>query len=264
MLVFCPDFTRRSYLAPEYLVSLDELCQRDYGESYFPSSIICLDLDSYETAQSGDNDATMDASIGIANYGNNRVSYPRHLLVELRIDYKTTNNFDYRNMVQKVSHSRAILSPEPIDSIICFIFSTQLAPKAKNDFSRRARQDKSIALWNAMSTTDFLNLVHDSSSLPYQPVNDMEAIRRSLDLQYGEGGVDKADIQVKYWMEMMDKYEQRYMRAENDLIASVLISFLESLSFPAGSIEDEFIKLRIDDIKRYKSDYKKSNVALTL
>lgn len=251
MLVFCPDFTRQSRLAPQYMVSLDELCKRDYGKSCFPNAIFCLDLDAYESSKTGNNDATMDAAVGIANYIDNRESSSRHFLVELRLDYKSTNHFDYNNMAQKVSHSKSILLPEPLEPYVCFIYSTQLTPKAQNDFSRRARQQKDVFFWKAMSPSDFLNYVFDKSALPYQPLNDLDAIRKSLELKYDEGGIDSADCLVKFWMEQMDKYVQRYMHAENKAIASVLLSFLESLSCPDNTIEKDFVELRIEDVKRY-------------
>lgn len=193
----------------------------------------------------------MDAAVGIANYVNNKESSSRHLLVELRLDYKSTNHFDYKNMALKVSHSKSLLLPEPVEPYVCFIYNTQLTPKAKNDFSRRARQQKDIAYWKAMSPFDFVNYVYDKGSLPYCSLNDLVAIRKSLKHKFDEGGINSADCLVKFWMEQMDKYEQRYMRAENKAIANVLLSFLESLSYPDGTIEKDFVELRIEDVRRY-------------
>lgn len=252
MLVFSPDFTLRSRLYPDYVVSLDELCVRDYGASFFPSSILCIDLDRYESSQTGNNDATMDSAVGISDYVNNRESSSRHLLVELRFDYKSTNNFDYDNMKQKVMHSRSVLLPEPVNSTVFFLYSSQVAPKAKNDFSRRAKQDKLIATWEATSVDGFLNYIKDKSILPYQPLNNLDNIRNSLEREFNNGGLDEVDGLLVYWMEQMDKYEQRYMRSENEAIVSVLLSFLNSLTFPEGSLEKDFVQLRKDDVTRYR------------
>lgn len=252
MLVFSPEFTLRSQFSPKFVVSLNDLCQRDYGYSLFPSSILCIDLDTFECSQSRNNNATIDAAVGISDYVNNRERTCRHLLVELRFDYKSTHNFDYDNMKQKVTHSRSILLPEPVNSKVFFLYNEQVAPKARNDFSRRAKQDKVIASWEAMSADSFLNYIKDKSKLPYQPLNDMDAIRMSLESKYNDGGLDAADGLLVFWMEQMDKYEQRYMRSENEAIVSVLLAFLNTLSFPAGSLEKAYVQLRIDDVTRYK------------
>ena len=72
-LVFDNAFVQGHVLATRFLSDLDTLCKRDYkGVEYFHKTIDCLDMDAYESSLSGDNDATMDASIGVATYENNR------------------------------------------------------------------------------------------------------------------------------------------------------------------------------------------------
>ena len=82
MFVFSPGFTRQSKLAASHLADLNELCKRDYGKAYFPGSIICLDLDAFEASRTGNNDATMDAATGMADWQKNHSSNDRHLLIE--------------------------------------------------------------------------------------------------------------------------------------------------------------------------------------
>ena len=84
--IYCEAFTRNSYLANRFLSNLDALCLRDYGRPFFNKSIICLDLDAYESSVEGNNMPTMDASVGVADYNANRVSSRRHLLVELQVN----------------------------------------------------------------------------------------------------------------------------------------------------------------------------------
>lgn len=83
MFVFSPGFTRQSKLAASHLADLNELCKRDYGKAYFPGSIICLDLDAFEASRTGNNDATMDAATGMADWQKNHSSNDRHLLSQL-------------------------------------------------------------------------------------------------------------------------------------------------------------------------------------
>ena len=121
-LVFDNAFVQGHVLAARFLSDLDALCRRDYnGVDYFHLTIACLDMDAYESSLSGDNDATMDASVGVANYQDNRVSDCRHLLVELRFKYKSTNNFKVENMRQKVNHTKNLLQGDRVhDEMIFF------------------------------------------------------------------------------------------------------------------------------------------------
>ena len=121
-------------MAPAFLAELNDLCRRDYGKTFFAEPIACIDLDAYETACSGNNDATMDAATGLADWQNNHASSDRHLLVELRFGYRSASNFDLSNMKRKVIHSRNILAPERINGQIVFLYEPNVAAQAKNYF----------------------------------------------------------------------------------------------------------------------------------
>ena len=76
--------------------TLNAVSRRDYGNTYsFRPDIECLDMDTYEknVLRKGQPDCTVDAVIGISTYENNRVSSPRLLLVELRMDYDNIKIF---------------------------------------------------------------------------------------------------------------------------------------------------------------------------
>lgn len=251
MLVYCPEFTNRSKLASCYLKDINEICLRDYNEAYFPESLICLDLDSYETSCSGNNDATMDAATGIADYQQNHMSSPRHLLIELRFGYKSTQNFSLSNMKRKIAHSKSILSPERIHGRVAFIYTPEVAPKAKSFFSRLAMVDHEVKIWDAMDVEGFRNNVLDASKLPYQAENDLNAIESDLNKKYSSGGLDALDILLKYWIEKMELYNLRYKQAESNEIAKVIQSFLRSIQMAKGSFEEEYLKLRMEDISHF-------------
>jgi hypothetical protein len=255
MLVFCPDYTQKSHLAPTYLSELNALCRRDYGRDYFASSIICLDLDGYETQQSGNNDATMDAAMGIADWVHNHNSRERHLLIELRLDYKSTRNFDLSNMKRKVSHSRDILNPEFVDDNAVFLFETYVASKAKHYFSRLAKQDPVVKTWVVMDVDGFNNYIFNCASLPYEPENNLNKIEEDLKNKFKNGSIDAISGLVKYWVDQMQLYNLRYKQAESNAIASVILSFLQSLSFPQGSIESDYLALIIEDVKPFVQDF---------
>ena len=251
MIVYCPDFTNQSKLASGYLKDINKICFRDYKEAYFHDPLMCLDLDAYEASCSGDNDATMDAATGIADYQNNQMSSPRHLLIELRFGYKSTQNFDLGNIKRKVSHSKSILSPERVHGRVAFIFTPEMAPRAQNFFSRLAKVDHEVNSWDAMDVEGFRNSVLDASKLPYQAETDLDAIVSDMNKKYSLGGLDSLDIILKYWIERMELYNLRYKLAESNEIAKVILTYLQSIRVVNSSFEAEFLALRMEDISYF-------------
>lgn len=251
MYVYSPDFTRQSKLATPYLANLNELCEHDYGKSYFPGSIVCLDLDAYETSQTGNNDATMDAAAGMADWKENHSSNDRHLLIELRFGYRSTSNFDLGNMKQKVTHSRDILKPERVNEQVVFIYEPGVAAQAQNYISRISRQDKDVRTWKAMDVEGFGDYIVDRASLPYEPENDLDNLVKDLSQKFDDGGLSAMDSLLKYWIEQMERYNLRYKHAESNVIAKSILSYLQTLSFDEGTFENEYLSLRIDEISRF-------------
>ena len=254
MFVYSPDYTYQSHLSPSYLAELNDLCQRDYCRLYFRDTIVCLDLDAYESACSGDNDVTMDAATGIAEWRDNHASGDRHLLVELRFGFKSTQHFDFVNMKRKVAHSRDIMNPELINDEVVFLYDPEIAPHAKSVFSRLSAQYKEIKKWQAMDVEGFNNYVVNRDTLPYKPENNLNEIEEDLKKKFALGGLNLLDGLVKYWLEQMSTYNLRYKHAESDAIARVILAFLRSLSFDEGTIEAEFLSLRIEDVEHYIRD----------
>lgn len=250
MLVYCPEFTNKSKLAPDYLKDINEICFRDYRRAYFPEALLCLDLDAYEASRSGNNDATMDAATGIADYKNNHKASPRHLLVELRFGYKSTQNFDLNNMKRKVAHSRSILSPERIYERVAFIYTKEVAPRARSIFSRLAKADHDLETWDAMDIEGFRNNVLEATQLPYQPENNLEEIVDAINKKHTEGGLEALDVFLKYWIEKMHQYNLRYKHAESDAVAQVIVEALQALVME-NSFEKEYLDLRIDEFKSF-------------
>ena len=251
MFVYSPGFTRQSKLATSYLADLNELCKRDYGKAYFSGSIICLDLDAFEASRTGNNDATMDAVTGMADWQKNHSSNDRHLLIELRFGYRSTSNFDLSNMKQKVSHSRDILAPERVNDQVVFIYEPKVAAQASNYFSRLSRQDREVRTWKAMDVEGFGNYIVDSATLPYEAESDLDGLVKELRQKFDAGGLSALDSLLKYWIEKMDTYILRYKHAESHAIAQSMLAFLQTLSFDKGTFEDEYLTLRIEEIGRF-------------
>ena len=251
MFVYSPGYTQNSQLAPRFVTEINQICVRDYGRPFFSTDFCCLDLDAYESSRSGDNDATIDAAAGMAEYLHNRVTSHRHLLVELRFDYQSTKHFDLGNMKRKVAHSVDLLQPERVHDEVLFMYSPQLAPQALNYFKSLSHVDKAVSKWKAMSVSDLNNYVFDKDQIPYEPINNLDEIAKNLKDKYAQGGLDAADRILKHWLDQMAEYHSHYMLEENDAIARVLLDFLQSLSPAAGSFEEEYLSLRKEDVGMY-------------
>lgn len=251
MFVYSPDFSRQSKLATSCLAELNELCERDYGKSYFPESIVCLDLDTYEKSLSGKNDATMDAATGMADWQKNHSSNNRHLLIELRFGYRSTSNFDLVNMKQKVTHSRNILTPERINEQVVFIYEPNVASQACNYFSRLSRQDREVRTWKAMDVEGFGNYIVDSATLPYEAENDLDKLVKELRQKFEKGGLTALDLLLQYWIEQMGRYNLRYKHAESNAVARAMLAYLRTISLNKDSLESEYLAIRIGEISRF-------------
>ena len=89
VLVYANDVVANLPINSAFKVSLSNIAIRDYGKDYgLSNQVSAVDVDAYEKSFSGNDDKTIDAAIGIANYINNSIKSPRLLLVELRVDYK--------------------------------------------------------------------------------------------------------------------------------------------------------------------------------
>lgn len=251
-LIYCEAFTKSSFLANRFLSDLDSLCIRDYGRSFFNKSIMCLDLDAYESSVAGNNMPTIDASVGVADYDANRISSRRHLLVELRFDYKSTGCFDAKNMAQKYDHSRAILMSEGVAEEALFIYKGSVAGQAKNYFKRYCLRFPSMKFWKAVDVEHYNDFVRPIDAFPYEPINDLDALAADFMRKYEAKGIEGVDVLLGYWIGRMDDYIVKYNHLESSMIATTIIRVLDQLSLsPMGSEEKEYISLVKEDLKKY-------------
>lgn len=59
------------------------------------------------------------------------------------------------------------------------------------------------------------------------------------------------DSLLKYWIEQMELYNLRYKHAESNAIAKSILNFLQTISFEEDTFEDEYLALRIEDIRKF-------------
>jgi len=221
VLVFADDYREGHRLAAHFSSDLDTLCRKDYGHAYFNQVIKCLDIDDFETSCSGQNDCTMDASVGIGTYERNSVSNKRFLLVELRLGYKSPNNLDYHNMSYKILRTRDILSDAQIHPKYCFVFTPNVAPVAKNHFERKRREMGEVSSWAAMSPEELLNKIENASKQPYSPINNPQAISQELLTAYNKG--ENAIVEYfDYWIKQCATYQNQYNLSESRSIIQAL------------------------------------------
>ena len=254
MLVFDGDFIIGHELATQFLSDLDALCRRDYkGKDYFHKQIVCLDMDAYESSLSGNNDATMDASVGIADYDNNRTTSNRHLLVELRFGYKSTGNIDVPNMRKKINHTKGLLVKDRLHDRFVFVYEDKVAPQARSFFKRLARQTKynDLNLWDAVSVTEFDDYVVDKTSLPYAPINNLKQIETELIAKFQKDGYNGLVCLLDYWINEIIKYEQKYNKQECKAIGQTLLNVLDQVPVSDASDEKTYLGLMRVDIERF-------------
>lgn len=192
--------------------TLTAVSERDYpGRDYFDPAIECLDMDSYETKVShGQSGSTMDAVIGISDCDNKRMLNSRLLLVELRLDYKSANNFSKTKLESKISHTKDLLGVEMmIDKQSVFVFSESVAPRARHWIEAYKHEGGDIKYSIVYTPADFSKTIVSFDSLPYKPINNPEQL-----IQHMLSLVDMSrDIvffqQVRHWMAEMENYRYR-------------------------------------------------------
>lgn len=247
-----------SRLSPKYLTSLACIAKRDYRVDFgFPNKVLALDMDRVEIDSKGQNDKTMDAAIGIANFSSNKISSQRLLLVELRMNYTGQgDNSRTSEMKSKDAHTRSLLCDSPVDKRSCFIFSKNVAACKRNAINRESQNDSTLRNWIIMSPDDFIGLFLFVDELPYQPQSPIDEIRECGSTLVATSDYDNAINLINYWLRKTESYYNQYKLEECrvlvnviDEVAAELLACKEKLS------EDNYIDIMIagDSISRYKS-----------
>ena len=206
-----------------YGLKLNEVSIRDYKAGGFNDKIVCIDLDTYErAAKSGSPNNTMDAAIGISNYQNNRRVSKRLLLVELRLDYKSSKNLSGTELRRKSSHSRTLLGLEvSIDPNDYFIFDDKIIEESRRKINN-----------------------------PYSPINSPDQINSEIE-SCGKDIDSIIKISDK-WLQEARNYVVRYNFNETESICNSVITSLESI-LDKYHFDDEEDQWYIEDMI---SDYK--------
>lgn len=205
--------------------SLSVISEKDYqGKRYFPEGISALDLDAYETKLSKtNNDCTVDAVIGIANY-RNKLTNRRLQLIELRLNYKSSDTLSGTKLKGKINHSLSLMGRTiPIDPTVLFIFSENVYFEAQRRINNEGYAKGSSMKWVAISPSEFQQAILFREKIPYIPENDYAKINLDilslLDSKNWQAYMDS----LSHWGRAYFKYLSCYNLNEADLIKGMII-----------------------------------------
>ncbi len=206
--------------------TLNAVSNRDYpNTNYFDIEIACLDMDTYEkqVLRRSVADNTMDAVIGISHIERGRLYNSQLMLVELRMDYRNTNNLSPSIMADKLSHTRELLGGEkPISQDSLFIFGNSVAERAKSVFHRYRRGGGELKHSYAYSVSEFSSLVVAETEVEWIPIHSAENIINSI-RQYVDGGEWILFFeQIVYWLDLANDYNNKYKKDEYEHILKVV------------------------------------------
>ena len=224
--------------------TLKDVSNDDYpGESFFKKDIICIALDKYETMLSGENDCTMDAVVGVAEYSNNRIGRSSLALVELRLGYKSVSNLDFTKISRKLQHSRELLTGSLFHNRDYFVFTDRVAAIAENAFKRYMQTHPILKNSVPISVIGYENEIKDISDYPYEPINLKEDILSSLYIDNPE----RLMYQLDFWIKKTQEFRVKYEFSEARHILKILRDYLNSLH-PFGEFTSELIDIYKEDV----------------
>lgn len=226
----------------KYKQRFNNILKKDYHDKQFGfmpriQQTLCLDMDKIETDNGGNNDNTMDLTLGIAQYDDTKQNFSFHRLlpVELKLDCKSFVRLRKDDLVRKDRHTRDILNGFSItaDSHSVFLFTEEVAPSAKSGKSRWEKESNSHSLkyWEMMSPKEYNSYLQFKEDFPYKPITDVDSIKRNITKLFSNGDIDVLISFIDACKNKAEVYKRKYYLNECDIIANTLsesISYLMS------------------------------------
>lgn len=186
-------------LGAKYLGSLAGLSERDYPrQRYFMVDgidIPALDMDTYEHSRPGVNRRTTDAVIGICNVCAGKPAYVRLLLVELRMDYRSTANLSVGEIKEKEDHTRHLLmecpDDTPADAALCLVFDPAVENESYSWTKRVGRADKKAAGWKAHTPASLMEYINAGKEIKPESSEETKALCREV-MEAARGDIARA------------------------------------------------------------------------
>lgn len=243
-LIYSNSIIERHPLYAKCPSTLRRVSDKDYpGKNYFSMEVPCIDLDAYEESMSGENDCTVDAVIGVAEYRRNCACASSLALVELRMNYKSASNLDFTNISRKVQHSRDLLAGEVFHNKDYFIFTENVASQAQFVFNRHRKTHPDLKNAEPMSVKGFISRIKNIEDYPYQPITSAIQICNSLSISDSSAFVEQLD----YWLRQAQSYTIKYELLESKHILEVLRDFLINLQ-PTEDFSQDYIDLYLEEV----------------
>lgn len=245
VLVYANDVVANLPINSAFKVSLSDIAVRDYGKDYgLSNQVSAVDVDAYEKSFSGNDDKTIDAAIGIANYINNSIKSPRLLLVELRVDYKKkAKHSSISSMIRKEAHSRELLSFAPLDNRCFFIFDTDVAPRKRSEIANQRQANSLLENWQVLSLRDFVKQFYFADNLPYTPITNINAIIQQGNLFLVNQEWLKLIELLIYWNKQTEKFIFSNDKEEAQAILAAIYTMFTNIDSNAISQASDDIQL---------------------
>lgn len=243
--------------------SLSEISDRDYpGKSYIKEDIKALDLDSYETSlPNSQNDCTVDGVVGICNERQGSPCNGRHLLVELRMDYRNVENLSVSGIRQKDVHSRDLLiaCPDhtPIDRSLCLVFDPSIIFQAERWVNRIKLQYTYAEYWIAFSPSTFCNHINAGKQIPYSPKHQTIQMGDRFDAIAATNSLDRLEEGYDCVRDYLTDCRNRYEKGECNYLCRRISETLDRLKSWNFSEDDDkdLHKILIEDIEGLLESY---------
>lgn len=259
--VYNNDSVLGSTIDGKYITTIANVCVRDYGHDFgFSHEVSAIDLDSYETSQSGANDKTMDAAIGIADYKDNKASNPRLLLIELRLDYgRQGQNSKSSDMKKKETHSRNLLRGNDLDQRSFFVFDEKVAAARRNVHAREKLADSSIRKWEILTPSQFHELFCFVENLPYQPITNVDDVIDKVTHLIAVSDYSNIIQLVKYWINQEQTFFFQYKLNECNLLLQMISDILDVIRPIVPQFQTQDLEL---DYLICEEEYQKAKMQL--
>ncbi len=234
------DILKKHPLYTVYHKSLHDISLKDYlHDNYFRSDIDAIDIDKYEEDCShGNQDKTMDALIGIADYSHNASVNARLLLVELRMGYDSISTLRHSKLRGKVKHTRAIVrSTLRVDEDNVFVFREDIVEQAKKWMFNIANEYSDACSWIAVSPSELENLLPPVFSIEYQPITNMGQVVTEINQKIIEKDFDSLISIIGYWHTEAEEYKRRYQLKEEMHIKSNLSKAWKNVNKVIGDLD---------------------------
>lgn len=210
-----------------FILPLTVIAARDYNKGYFKENLTSVDIDSLETDIARKHkrleEPTMDAAIGIADYDNNKISSRRLQLVELRMNYESTNNLKITDLTNKITHSISILGGDVrIDNEALFIFADKIKGQVKRWFYAINRGNGKGKKLVGFTVSDFNAYCLFKEDMPYMPKRDYEEKKKDILVKFSSKQWNEAIDELLKWCNEYGNEENAYNKAEASCIKSML------------------------------------------